>query len=112
MRNLLSLVGFLVVLFAGLGWYLGWYNFSFQPGTDGKVHIQGSIDARKMGDDGKKFTDTVGKAIQNFSQNQSNTQMGPPLPPELQHLNNIGGSVSTPTGQRPSPASTNLPNQR
>jgi hypothetical protein len=111
MRNILALVGFVVVLFAGLGWYLGWYSFTFKPDTDGKVNIQGSIDAKKIGEDGKKFTDTVGKAIQNFSQTpptgQTNNLMGPPLPPEL----NFPGTSPT-TSRGNAPASTNLPNGR
>ncbi len=31
MKNLLALVGAAVVTFAGLGWYLGWYNLTRQP---------------------------------------------------------------------------------
>jgi hypothetical protein len=110
MRNILALVGFVVVGFAGLGWYLGWYTFSFKPDTDGKVNIQGSIDAKKIGEDAMKAKATVGKAIENFNQTpptgQQTNEMGPPLPPDMRPL------TSPPTANRPSPAGTNLPNGR
>ena len=38
MRNLLALVGFIVVMFAGLGWYFNWYSFNIKASTDGKGH--------------------------------------------------------------------------
>ena len=60
MRNLLALIGTVVVLFVGLGWYFKWYSFAVTPGTNGKQHISVEVDTNKITDDAKK----VGTAVQ------------------------------------------------
>jgi hypothetical protein len=42
MRNLLALLGLLLVLFAGLGWYMGWYKIKTGP------NVSIDIDSKKV----------------------------------------------------------------
>src|SRR5438046_142610 len=51
MRNLLALIGLLVVGFAGVGWYMGWYKLSFARTTDGNLEIKTDVDTKKVGQD-------------------------------------------------------------
>jgi hypothetical protein len=45
MRNLLALLGLLLVLFAGLGWYMGWYKIKTGP------NVSIDIDQKKVRQD-------------------------------------------------------------
>jgi len=51
MRNLFSLIGFVVVLFLGLGWYLGWYKLDWTTSSDGKTRVQFDVDTKKVSGD-------------------------------------------------------------
>lgn len=51
MRNLLALIGAVVVLVAGLGWYLGWYTLGTEPG---KVEVEFNT---------KKISESVGDLL-------------------------------------------------
>jgi hypothetical protein len=55
MRNLLAFLMLLLLVFAGLGWYLDWFKVRSAPGTDG--HTTLSIDVNTV----KAYTD-VSKA--------------------------------------------------
>ena len=63
MRNILALIGLLVVGFAGVGWYCGWYTLSVKKNTDGKLQIQTEVNTNKVSDDTSGFFNTVGKVI-------------------------------------------------
>ncbi len=54
MRNTLAFVAALVVVVAGLGWYLGWYQVFVKPGQDGHQSVKIDIDTKKVGEDLKK----------------------------------------------------------
>jgi hypothetical protein len=56
MRNLLALLAAALLLFVGLGWYLGWYRIGTTPGTEG--HRQINIDLNT-----KKITEDVNKGV-------------------------------------------------
>ncbi len=65
MRNTLALLGLVIVVFAGLGWYLGWYHVAITPGTDGHKKVEFDVNTSKVSDDvstgigkGKDFIDT------------------------------------------------------
>lgn len=58
MRNMLALLGLVVVLFLGLGWYLDWY--SFRPAS---VITDPSRKTYTIDINTKKITDDVGKKI-------------------------------------------------
>ncbi|MGL6074226.1 MAG: hypothetical protein ACRC8S_08700 [Fimbriiglobus sp.] len=98
MKNLLAFVGFVVVGFAGLGWYLGWYNLNVKTGADGKLNVSGDIDTKAITEDAKKFGQKVGKVIQNETDPGF---VGPPSPADLKKPETkpaSGISVTTPQG--------------
>lgn len=63
MRNLLALVGLAVVVFLGLGWYLGWYSFVISPGSEGRQRIQVDLDTHKIAEDAQRAKEKVGKVL-------------------------------------------------
>ncbi|MBI3823884.1 MAG: hypothetical protein HY289_14540 [Planctomycetes bacterium] len=65
MRNILALIGAVVVLVAAGGWYLGWYKLSTEPGADGHINIKADVDKQKILDDEKKAQQKVGEIINN-----------------------------------------------
>ena len=87
MRNLFALIGAAIVLFAGLGWYLGWYTFALEPSANGKQRIQLDVDTDKLTDDVGKFGKTIGSAVQGTKDDPSKAKpsefVGPPLPPDM-----------------------------
>jgi hypothetical protein len=51
MRNLLTLLGFALMVFLVLGYFLDWYSFSTQPGDSGHISLQLDVNKKKIGDD-------------------------------------------------------------
>jgi zona occludens toxin (predicted ATPase) len=51
MRNLLALLAFVVLLFAGLGWYFNWYEVHSAPAANGKNDFRIQIDSTKILED-------------------------------------------------------------
>jgi hypothetical protein len=47
-KNLLALVGALVVGFGVTGWYLGWYNIGTQTDAQGHKHVDLQVDSSKV----------------------------------------------------------------
>ncbi|OWK47404.1 hypothetical protein [Fimbriiglobus ruber] len=90
MRNLLALVGLVVVGFCGLGYYLNWYSFAVEPGLDGKQHIQVDVDTKKITTDAKTFGNRVEKVVENAQKSNGSELktgtsdfVGPPAPIEV-----------------------------
>jgi hypothetical protein len=54
MRNTLAFLAALVLVVAGLGWYLGWYHVLFTPGGSGHETVKIDIDTDKVNADLKK----------------------------------------------------------
>jgi hypothetical protein len=109
MRNLLALIGAAVVLFAGLGWYLGWYTFALGPSAGGKQRLQLDVDTDKIVNDTKRAGAKVGTVLQGLqADDPAKTQpadfVGPPLPPDMQDRRT--------TGTPPTPGRLTLPTQR
>jgi hypothetical protein len=48
MRNLLALGALLILVFVGLGWYLGWYKIVGAPTGDGHTKIQIDLNTNKI----------------------------------------------------------------
>ncbi len=48
MKNILALVGLLVVGFAGTGWYLGWYKLGVESGGSGHTKVNADLDTDKI----------------------------------------------------------------
>src|SRR5260370_1370972 len=69
MRNLLALIGAVVVLVAGLGWYLEWYKLGVEPGTPGHPKINVEVETDKIKDDLKKGRESVGGLLHNEKKN-------------------------------------------
>jgi hypothetical protein len=63
MRNLLALIGLLVVGGAAAGWYLGWYKLSYSRTDDGTLQIKTDVDTKKASHDASEAVKNVGAAI-------------------------------------------------
>jgi hypothetical protein len=63
MKNLLALVGAVVVLVVGLGWYLQWFKFGSESGTPGHPKYNVEVESDKIKADLKKGKETVGEFI-------------------------------------------------
>ncbi len=91
MRNLLALVGLVVIGFVGVGYYLGWYNYSWLPGKDGKQHISFEVDTKKIGADGQKGLDRVGEftkeKLKKENVSESTEFVGPPERKTMELMN-------------------------
>lgn len=81
MRNLLALIGALVVGVGGLGWYLGWYKLHVTKAPDGNVRIEVDADLKKAGNDvgegAKKVGQAIGEQIDKANESKA-AQPGPP----------------------------------
>lgn len=71
MRNLLALVGLVLVLFVAVGWFRGWYTFQLSPGKDGRTDFNVSVDTSKMNADRRDGTSKVGDFIDGFKKPDS-----------------------------------------
>ncbi len=76
MRNLLALVGLLVLGVAGLGWYLGWYKLNVTRTTDGNLQINTTVDTKKAETDSAAFFKNASTVI--GSQIEKSGQSAPP----------------------------------
>ena len=59
MRNLLALIGLIIVVFFTVGYFRGWYTFNLATDTGGKTNINIGVDRTKVGGDfeeGRKWT--------------------------------------------------------
>jgi hypothetical protein len=80
MKNLLALVGLVVVLFCGGGWLLDWYKIvSF---TDSEGHYLAAVDVNhgKIRDDVQKARDWISERINSMS-SPTSTPATPPKTP-------------------------------
>lgn len=64
MRNLLALIGFVVVLFFTVGYFRGWYTFDMTTGTDGKTNVNIGVDRNKVGNDIHEGVNKAGETIE------------------------------------------------
>jgi hypothetical protein len=62
MRNLLALIGFALVAFLAVGWYLDWYHVTpTAAATPGHRGVEIDINSKKIGEDVHKGVDAVEK---------------------------------------------------
>lgn len=54
MRNLLALLAFAVLVFAGVGWWLDWYQIQSQTGLAGHQSLNIDINRSKISSDVRK----------------------------------------------------------
>ena len=109
MRNMLALIGLLVVGGAGLGWYMGWYKVSFNRTSDGTLEIKTDVNTTKVGQDSAEFfknaAQVVGNHIEKSAQDaKASAPSGAP--------GGTPGPVTPPQGATtlpPAPEAPNLP---
>jgi hypothetical protein len=99
MRNLLALLGLVLVLFFGIGYFRGWYTLNFATSADGSMYnITIGVFRQKVGgdiDDGRKW---AGDKIDQFKSPSTTTPPGQPNP--------VGsGPKETPAASLPGPIS-------
>ncbi len=98
MRNLLALVGLAVVVFAGLGWYLGWYSFQSETTSPGHRQIKIDVNTDKISKDVHKGEQKLHDALEHNSAPTSTqvspAQSPPTNPPGSSVTVNDDGSVS------------------
>src|SRR5688572_9564605 len=100
MRNLLALGGAALLVFAGLGWYLGWYKVQSTPTADGQRRIESDLNTNKIKQDVDKGKDKVRKML---SKDKHNTTQVVPQAPGNQPANPqpTGFTPGTPTSFSP-----------
>jgi hypothetical protein len=99
MRNLLAFVGFVVVGFLGLGWYLGWYSIGAKTNTNGKLEFSGEVNVDKVkGDFGKGLSKT-GQFIDSLKKEPAESKpdfVGPTLPADWLPGNGAAAGLPAP----------------
>jgi len=77
MRNLLALLGLTVVLFLGIGYYRGWYDFTkTQTPTGSSIKVD--VHTNKIGDDVKRGGAAVGEKIHDLIDDKPGEKSPPP----------------------------------
>ncbi|MCI0739431.1 MAG: hypothetical protein L0Y72_10335 [Gemmataceae bacterium] len=76
MRNLLALLGLSLVIFLGLGWYLGWYKIHSSPSADGHRQIQIDLNTPKIKQDLNSGREKLRDWL-DFDDPTENTNAGP-----------------------------------
>jgi apolipoprotein N-acyltransferase len=79
MRNLFTLVGAAIVIFGGLGWYLGWYQVQTATTSTGHRTINIDVNQQKIAEDVKKGEQKVQAAV--APNNPTGTTVTPAVPP-------------------------------
>lgn len=81
MKNLLALIGAAAVTFAGVGWYLGWYEIESLPSPNGKQRLSVDINSQKIVDDVQKGVKKGGEIVSQLSDKKEAPSDKPaPLP--------------------------------
>lgn len=112
MRNILALIGLLVVGVAGAGWYLGWYKLSFTREADGNLQIKTDVDTNKVSKDLKNLATAVENQADKATKDVSTapptgTPGATPGPVTPSHISTFNPLTPT-TPETPTP-STNSP---
>ncbi len=111
MRNLLALIGLLVVGAGGVGWYMGWYQLSVNRTTDGNLEIKTNVDTKKVTTDGSTWFKNLSAAVEqkaNQTVKDGNTPAGTPgatpgpaAPSSGSLLNPLSGPTAPEAATRP-----------
>jgi hypothetical protein len=79
-KNLLALIGLVVVSFATAGWYLGWYNIGTEKDAQGNTHVEVKVDPAKVKHDLSEGRDKVENIIEQKTANVLQPPSSPPAP--------------------------------
>lgn len=85
MKNILALIGLVVVLVIGLGWYLGWFQVQSQPSSDGHRNFNVDVNTKKIIEDEQNAQKKISGAINNSGSNNDSkgtTTIVPSVPTE------------------------------
>ncbi|QDU21154.1 hypothetical protein [Urbifossiella limnaea] len=81
MRNMLALVGALVVGFGGVGWYLGWYKLSVTKSSDGTLQVTTNVDTSRVvkdaGEGARHVGEFIGTQVESAKKDAANTPVTP-----------------------------------
>ncbi len=85
MRNLLALMAFAVLVFAGVGWYRDWYEVTTKAADAGRHSVQIDFDRSKIMADVEKGIQKLEEKKQEYTAGtawaeQTPTTVGPPKP--------------------------------
>jgi len=73
MRNLLAILGAVVVIAVGAGWYLDWFRVHRGPAGDGKQNYSIEVNTTKIGEDihktGTKVQEAIEKKVHEVKEN-------------------------------------------
>jgi hypothetical protein len=78
MRNMLALLAVGAIAVAGLGWYMGWYQFKSTPSADGHRQINIDVNTKKIVEDVNKEIKEGGKKLDQVLQSKGQPQGGTP----------------------------------
>ena len=102
-RNLLAVIGLLVVVVGGVGWYMGWYKLSFTRGTDGNLEIKTDVDTNKVSSDTSNAFKNISAAVNNVEKKAQDAQTTPATSP--------AATPATPDGSPAKPGAQDTPNK-
>ncbi len=74
MKNSLAFLGAAVVAFVAVGWYLGWYQISRVPTSNGNQSVHLDINADKITSDVKKGVAKSGEIVEQIRDKTKNDQ--------------------------------------
>ena len=110
-KNLLALIGLVVVAFVGAGWYLGWYKIGEQADANGKPQLRIQVNSSQVVGDLKKAEKEVidgldkTKAAVTTTSGQAPPAPPAPLPPiEIQVQPQMPGAPGAPLPLPPPPS--------
>jgi hypothetical protein len=72
MRNILALLAAGLLVFVGLGWYLGWYRVQSTPTNDGHRQINIDLNTKKIATDVSKGVSNGKEAVRVFLDKDGN----------------------------------------
>ena len=95
MKNTLALIGLVVVLVVGLGWYLEWYKLVSGPSKDGHRTFNVDVNTNKVTEDIKTGAKKVGEVINDAKSSSSTPDRNVPGQPTGLQVNSDGSAVIT-----------------
>jgi apolipoprotein N-acyltransferase len=91
MRNILALLAAVLLVGAGLGYYLGWYRVQATPSSDGHQHISIDVDQKKVAADIKHGVQEGTQKVENILK-----QEGVTVPPTTPRVQIAPGAIPSP----------------